>query len=154
MNEESSKRPQEDDIDIESLVRALKRYSAEVRDDRRLASATARTATVESRLCGSHLTLDAELRDGRIVQIGYSVRACSLGQAATAIVARHAIGFDRVELARVRRELEAILRGESVVPTWPELTIFAHAVNIPTRHDSARLPFRALERILDDAAEP
>ena len=70
MPDESSKRPQEDDIDIESLVRALKRYLAEVRDDRRLDGAMVRTATVESRLCGSHLTLDAEVRDGRIEQIG------------------------------------------------------------------------------------
>lgn len=153
MSDESSKRPDED-IDIESLVRTLTRYSAEVRHDRRLTGARVRTATVESRLCGSHLTIDAEIRDGRIAQIGYSVRACSLGQAATAIVARHAIGFDREELARVRQELEAILRGEEVVPIWPELAIFAHAVNIPTRHDSARLPFRALECIFEGLGKP
>lgn len=152
MSDESSKRPDED-IDIESLVRALKRYSAAVRDDHRLTGASVRTATVESRLCGSHLTLDAEIRDGRIERIGYSVRACSLGQAATAIVVRQAIGFDCAELAHVRRELEAILRGEVVVPAWPELTIFTHAVNIPTRHDSARLPFVALERIFEASAQ-
>jgi len=153
MSKESSKRPDED-IDIESLVRTFKRYSAEVRDDRRLTGAGVRTATVESRLCGSHLTMDAEIRDGRIAEIGYSVRACSLGQAATAIVVQHAIGFDRAELAQVRRELEAILRGEEVVPAWPELTIFTHAVNIPTRHDSARLPFVALERIFEGPSKP
>jgi NifU-like protein involved in Fe-S cluster formation len=111
------------------------------------------TATVSSRLCGSQLILDAVLREGRVSAVGYQVRACSLGQAATALVAKKALGMNLTEIRQVRDCLQAILAGATLgadeLP-WPELAIFTHAVSLPTRHGAALLPFQALEQLLEE----
>ncbi|OEY68097.1 hypothetical protein BG841_14875 [Marinobacter sp. X15-166B] len=123
-----------------------------VRRDRRLTGSNVHTRTVYSRqLCGSRLTLDAVVDAGRVRSLGYQVRACSLGQATTAIVYERALGMTAADIARVRVQLEQILNNQ--VPAqqdliWPELLIFQHAASMPTRHDSALLPFRALQEIL------
>lgn len=109
------------------------------------------TVTVHSRqLCGSRLTLDAIIEGNRVQALGYRVRACSLGQATTAIVYEHAPGMTAEELQSVQIQLEQILKNDlpnEQALTWRELAIFQHAASMPSRHDSALLPFRALQEI-------
>lgn len=132
-----------------AFISMLKHYSAQVRRDRRLSGAKVLSTTVHSpRLCGSQLTLDAVINAGRIHALGYRVRACSLGQATTAIVAERAIGMDAPELQAVQDQLIQILNGQMLDKSsliWPELAIFQHAATMPSRHGSALLPFQALE---------
>ena len=40
------------------------------------------TAKAHSRLCGSTVTVDLGVRDGKVSDFGHDVRACALGQAA------------------------------------------------------------------------
>lgn len=135
----------------EAFILNLKRYIAKVRRDRRLSGENVQTVTVHSRqLCGSRLTLDAIIEGNRVQALGYRVRACSLGQATTAIVYEHAPGMTAEELQSVQVQLERILKND--LPNedaliWPELAIFQHAASMPSRHDSALLPFRALQEI-------
>lgn len=141
----------ENALSAEEFVLSLKRYITDVRRDRRLSGENVWTITVHSRqLCGSRLTLDAVIEAGRVQELGYRVRACSLGQATTAIVFERALGMTAEELQCVQLQLEHILNNH--VPTkdaliWPELAIFQHAASMPSRHDSALLPFRALQEI-------
>ncbi len=138
-------------LSAEEFVLSLKRYTALVRRDRRLKGGWVRTTTVHSRqLCGSRLTLDAMFENGRVQELGYRVRACSLGQATTAIVYSRAPGMTADELEAVHSQLIQILKNN--LPTrdaliWPELAIFQHAAFMPARHDSALLPFRALQEL-------
>ncbi|MDN6318958.1 MAG: hypothetical protein L0J77_04280 [Marinobacter sp.] len=138
-------------LNPEEFVLSLKRYIAQVRRDHRLSGENVRTAMVHSRqLCGSNLMLDVVIEAGRITALGYRVRACSLGQATTAIVSERALGMSAEELLAVQDQLEQILKNH--VPSnealiWPELAIFQHAASMPSRHDSALLPFRALQEI-------
>lgn len=142
---------QESELSPEEFVLILKRYIIKVRRDRRLSGQNVQTTTVHSRqLCGSRLTLDAVIEAGTVKELGYRVRACSLGQATTAIVCERAPGMTAEELQSVHSQLEQILKSH--VPTkdalvWPELAIFQHAASMPHRHDSALLPFRALQEI-------
>lgn len=133
------------------LYQTLKQYSIEVRRDKRLAVPPAHFVTVHSPQCGSRLTLDARIENERICEIGYKVRACSLGQATTAIVARRAPGLDAGALQRVARQLRAILAGTGDKCDWPELEVFASARDMPSRHGSALLPFDALQKLFDRA---
>ena len=134
-------------VDLAALYPALKQFSSEVRKDRRLAVPPADSVTVHSRECGSQLTLDGRINDERIGEIGYKVRACSLGQASTAIVARHAVGLDRLTAERVEAQLLAILAGSAVDCEWPELEIFTLIKDVPVRHGSVLLPFDALRQL-------
>lgn len=133
------------------LYQTLKQYCIEVQRDRRLASPPAQSATVHSPQCGSRLTLDARIEGKRICEIGYKVRACSLGQATTAIVARRAPGLDGGALERVAQQLRSILAGTGGKCDWPELDVFASARDMPSRHGSALLPFDALQKLFDRA---
>lgn len=96
--------------------------------------------------------MDAVIEAGRIQELGYSIRACSLGQATTAIVVNHAIGMDGLDLQAVQHQLERILWGkeqnqEALI--WPELAIFQYAAAMPYQHGSALLPFQALQKLFD-----
>lgn len=139
------------DSDFLSMVQSLKEYAVEVRRDKRLVSPTARTVAVQSRPCGSRLTLDVDICNGRVVDVGYQVRACSLGQATTAIFSRRAIGMNLKEIENVAIQLEKVLKGQPLKADelkWPELSIFSHAVGFPSRHGSALLPFDAIRVVV------
>lgn len=138
---------------VDALYAALKRYTPRVRRDRRLPVPPAYTAEVSSPECGSRLTLDAMVEDGRVTDIGYQVRACSLGQTSTAMLVARAPGLTHAQLRRVRDQFRALLRDGHGRCDWPELEVFAPASDIPNRHASAMLPFEALDRIFELAEQ-
>ncbi|MBN8814633.1 MAG: iron-sulfur cluster assembly scaffold protein [Sphingomonas sp.] len=96
-----------------------------------------------SPICGSRVTVDVNLTDGRVADIGMLVRACALGQASSSLFAAHAIGRTPTELARARDQLTAWLAGEGATPDWPDLDIFTPALAVTARHPSIRLAFEA-----------
>lgn len=137
--------------DAATLYQALKQYRREVRRDRRLSVPPAVSVTLEDATCGSQVTLDALFAGDRLAELGYRVRACSLGQATTAILARRAPGLDADKLDRVHGQLRNILAGHDTPCDWPELEIFALTRAIPGRRGSAELPFRALAQLFHRA---
>ncbi|MES2753158.1 MAG: iron-sulfur cluster assembly scaffold protein [Pseudomonadota bacterium] len=103
-------------------------------------------ASVERRspICGSRVTVDIDLGDdGRVAAVGLLVRACALGQAASALLANHVVGRTVDELAEARDALSAWLAGGGATPAWPGLTIFTPALPHSARHPSIRLAFEA-----------
>ncbi len=136
---------------VSTLYQTLKKYSAEVRRDKRLPVPPADSVTVHSPQCGSQLTLDARIEGNRVSEIGYRVRACSLGQASTAIVAHRAPGLDASAIRAVADQLRSILSGRGTQCDWPELEVFASARDMPSRHGSPLLPFEALQQLFDRA---
>lgn len=139
---------------LTELYEVLKPHVAQIRRDRRLDCPPADSVTVRSALCGSELTLDARMENGRVREVGYRVRACSLGQSATAMLVQRAPGLDLHTTRAIRRQLEHILAGEARHSDWPELEIFRHIRDAPARHDAVLLPFRALEQLFDRATDP
>lgn len=129
------------------------RLAANIPHHRRLAHPQ---ATVEKRspTCGSRVTADARMKDGRLVELGLEVKACALGQASAALMAAEAIGLSAGELAQARDRLAAYLAGESQdLDFWPGLAILAPARGYPARHASIRLSFEAVAeaaRMADD----
>ena len=72
-----------------------------------------------SPLCGSTVTVDLDLTDGRVSRFGQDVKACALGQAAAAVLGCAVLGRSADELARLATELEAMLKSEGPVPAAP-----------------------------------
>src|SRR5689334_5632001 len=60
------------------------------------------TATARSKLCGSTVTVDIRMADGKVSDFAHDVKACALGQASSSIMARHVIGATGEELRSVR----------------------------------------------------
>lgn len=107
-----------------------------------------------SRLCGSHITLDMNLTDGRVSEIGWDVEACALGQASASILGSVIIGADRAMLAEGLKVLDNLLKGEPVPGGSPfaALTVLAPAKAYPARHGSIRLAFEAALAAFDAAS--
>jgi NifU-like protein involved in Fe-S cluster formation len=142
-----------DDQAIEAIYGKLKTHGLVVRKDQRLSGPDVQSVTVRSTLCGSELTLDAVIRVGHVQQVGWRARACSLGQATTGIVVRHLAELDAVKVKTVGSQLQAILKGRKTACDWPELELFTFAEDMPVRHESAMLPFRALAQLFKRASE-
>lgn len=104
-------------------------------------------ASVEKRspTCGSRVTADVRMADGRVADIGLEVRACALGQASASLMAAQAVGRSADELATARDRLAAYLAGQSDdLDFWPGLAVLAPARDYPARHASIRLGFEAI----------
>jgi NifU-like protein involved in Fe-S cluster formation len=121
----------------------------------RLSAPTA-TATAHSKLCGSTITVDLVVRDGRVSEYGQSVRACLLGQASASVVGREIVGVTVAEFAEVGRAMRAMLRDGSDAPTgrWVDLAVLEPVRAVRARHASTLLVFQAVEQALAMAAEP
>ena len=76
------------------------------------------TARRRSPLCGSTVTADVVLKDGRIADFAQDVKACALGQASAAILGQVVIGRTLPELQAARDSLKAMLK-DGPVPAAP-----------------------------------
>jgi NifU-like protein involved in Fe-S cluster formation len=98
-----------------------------------------------SKLCGSRITVDVTLKDGRIVDYAQDVKACALGQAAAAIMGEHAIGASVEEIESARESLRAMLKQGGSPPEgrFADLAMLAPVRDYPPRHVSTMLAFEA-----------
>ncbi len=103
------------------------------------------TARVHSKLCGSTIVADLSMIDGRVSDFAQDVKACALGQAAAAIVARHVIGATATELRAVRDAVRAMLKAGGPPPDgrWEEAAALAPVRDYKARHASTLLSFEA-----------
>lgn len=136
---------------LEALYQEIKRLTPAVQRDHRLQGPDVDSVTVRSPVCGSELTLDAVICNDHVQQLGWQVRACALGQAATAIIVARRQELETTTVATISGQLWAILKGDGQVCDWPELEVFAGAREIASRHESAMLPLRALEKLFQRA---
>lgn len=103
------------------------------------------TATHRSRLCGSQVTVDVAMEDGRVSDFAHEVKACALGQASSSIMANHVIGATVDELEAVEREMTAMLKEGGPAPggRWAELAYLEPVREHKSRHASTLLTFGA-----------
>ena len=78
-------------------------------------------ASVKKRspLCGSTVTVDLDVVDGRVARFAQEVKACALGQASAAVLGEAVIGRTPEELEATARALEAMLKHDGPVPPAP-----------------------------------
>lgn len=105
-------------------------------------------------LCGSSITMDVLVRDGRIADFAQEVRACALGQASAAILGAVAIGRSRSELLAARADVAAMLAGAPPpAPPFDGYEVLIAARDYRNRHGSILLALDALCAAME-AAEP
>jgi len=111
------------------------------------------SARKRSPLCGSTVTVDLDLADGRIAAFGQDVKACALGQAAASVLGEHVIGRTRDEIAAVREQLAAMLKAGGPVPDAPfdGFEVLLPARDYKNRHASILLALDATLAACDEA---
>ncbi|MEH0072143.1 iron-sulfur cluster assembly scaffold protein [Pannonibacter sp. Pt2-lr] len=116
------------------------------------------SAKAHSRLCGSTVTIDLVVRDGRVTEFAHDVKACALGQASSSLMARHIIGCTPQELRELRRTVTAMLKENGPAPDgkFEEFRFLEPVRDYKARHASTLLTFDAVVDALDqiDAKAP
>ena len=103
------------------------------------------SAKRRSPLCGSTVTVDVVVRDGRVAEFAQDVKACALGQASAAVLGRVAVGRTRAEIEIARDALRAMLKDGGPVPVAPfdGFEVLIPARDYKNRHASILLALEA-----------
>ena len=114
-------------------------------------------ATVKKRspLCGSTVTVDVSVEDGRVAAFGQDVKACALGQASAAVLASQVIGRTRDEIIAARDQLKAMLSDDGGVPVAPfdGYDVLLPARDFRNRHASIMLALEATAEAMQQAED-
>jgi nitrogen fixation NifU-like protein len=84
--------------------------------------------------------------EGRVAELAHKVRGCALCEASAAALTSRAIGHTAAEIAGLRREIDAVLAGES--EGTGDFAAFAPVAEHRSRRDCVTLPFEALRAAL------
>jgi|SRR5918997_602848 NifU-like protein involved in Fe-S cluster formation len=106
---------------------------------------------LRSPTCGSSVLTEVQVDGGRVIAISQAVRACAFGQAAAALVAQHAVGRSRDEVADALQALTAWLEGTRDDPGGWGLEALAPARSRTSRHGAIVLPLRTLLAAVEEA---
>lgn len=136
--------------DIYSL--RILELAAEIPRTARLDHADA-SATAHSKLCGSTVTVDIKMAEGRITDYGQTVKACLLGQSAASVVGREVVGSTVEEMRGIGAAMRRMLKENGPAPTgrWADLGVLEPVKDYKARHASTLLVFDAVERAIAEA---
>ncbi len=109
-------------------------------------SAPMGTAKRRSPLCGSTITVDVTVQDGRVTEFAQDVKACALGQASASVLGRVVLGRSRGEVEAARDALRAMLKEGGPVPLAPfeGYEVLLPARDYKNRHASILLALEAV----------
>ncbi len=137
-----------DDFDAIYTARILE-LAADIPRLGRLAAPDA-SASARSPVCGSKVTVDLSLSDGRVADFAHDVRACALGQAAASLMARHIVGAAPEALIALRGTIRRMLKEKGPPPQgeWAEFAVHEPVRDLPSRHAATLLTFDAVAEAL------
>jgi NifU-like protein involved in Fe-S cluster formation len=113
-------------------------------------SAPGATATAHSKLCGSTVSAELSMADGRVTDYAQTVKACLLGQATAAAVAHQILGTTPAEFRAVAATMRAMLKAGGAPPSgrWADLAVLQPVKDHKGRHASTLLVFDAVEQAM------
>ncbi|WP_417208656.1 iron-sulfur cluster assembly scaffold protein [Antarctobacter sp.] len=118
---------------------------------------TAPQVSVKKRspLCGSTVTVDISMRDGKVSDYGQDVKACALGQAAASVVGGAIIGQTPETIMAARDALRTMLKEDGPTPPAPfdGLEVLRPAASFKNRHASIMLALDAACEAVQEARQ-
>ena len=125
-------------------------YAAHIEKIGRLANPDA-SSTKNSKICGSTVTVDLNIKDNIVVDFAHLVRACALGQASSSLMASHIIGCTTDELRNLRDTIWRMLTENGAAPTgkFADFACLEPIKDYQARHASTMLTFDAVIDCLD-----
>jgi len=104
------------------------------------------SATAHSRLCGSTVTVELKMSGDEVTDFAHDVKACTLGQASSSIMARNVIGAKSEELRDLRETVRRMLKENGAPPggRWADIAVLEPVRDYKARHASTLLTFDAV----------
>ncbi len=111
------------------------------------------SARKRSPLCGSTVTVDLCVTDGRITRFAQEVKACALGQASAAVLGSAAVGLTENDLELAHKALTAMLTENGPAPAAPfdGFEALIPARDYKNRHASILLALEATREAMAEA---
>jgi NifU-like protein involved in Fe-S cluster formation len=136
-----------DDNIISLYTQELIDISEQTRTPQTLVNAT-HSATAISPICGSTVTVQFILEDGKIAGFGYDSESCALTRTVLAVIRRAIIGKTRAEVREAGESFRQMLQENAAPPTgdWAGLALLQSVRDYPQRHNATLLPFEAVEK--------
>jgi NifU-like protein involved in Fe-S cluster formation len=108
------------------------------------------SASAHSRLCGSSVTIDLAMENGRVADFAQEVKACALGQTSCSVMGRSIIGASPDELRGAREAMRKMLKENGPPPQgrFAEAAVLEPARDYKARHASILLVFDAVTEAL------
>ena len=105
---------------------------------------------IDNPLCGDHVTVYANLRDGAFEEVSFTGRGCSISQASASMLTEHLTGAGRDEAEEKTQAFLEMMRSEEKEDLG-ELAALKGIVQTPNRIRCATLAWEAMQRALSDA---
>lgn len=104
------------------------------------------SAKAHSKLCGSTVIVDIRMDGDKISDFAHEVKACALGQASSAIMAKNVVGSTSAELKALRSAMTAMLKDNGPPPQgkFEEFRYLEPVRDYKARHASTLLTFDAV----------
>lgn len=108
-----------------------------------------------SKLCGSWLEIDLQVKDRLVTGCALRVQACALGQSSAAILKESIAGANLEELILARDSLREMLKNNGAPPVgrFKKLALLESVREYPARHTSTMLAFDAAVAAMEMALE-
>jgi NifU-like protein involved in Fe-S cluster formation len=109
------------------------------------------SASAHSRLCGSSVTVDLVVEDGRVSDFAQDVKACALGQTSCSVMGREIIGATPQELREARDVFRKMFKENGPAPQgrFADVAVLEPAREYKARHASMLLVFDAVVEALN-----
>jgi nitrogen fixation protein NifU and related proteins len=102
---------------------------------------------IDNPLCGDHVTVYANLRDGVFEEVGFTGRGCSISQASASMLTEQLTGASRDEAEEKIEAFLEMMRTEENEDLG-ELAALKGIVQTPNRIRCATLAWEAMRRVL------
>ena len=100
-------------------------------------------------LCGDEVTVYASFRDGRVADVRFDGRGCSISQASASMMTEWLVGKSREEAGAEISLFKAMMVGEEAFPEMEDLAALKGVIQYPSRIKCATLAWTAFQRGLE-----
>ena len=106
------------------------------------------SASLRNPLCGDEVDVQVEMRDGRVADVKFGGRGCSISQASASMMTELVKGKTPEEVHAIGEQFAAMIRGEGVDQALGQARALSGVSRFPTRVRCAMIAWEAVARAL------
>ena len=104
-------------------------------------------------LCGDEVTVYAIFDEGRVADVKFSGRGCSISQASASMMTGRLKGQSREEVEAEIKAFKEMMTGDREFPEHDELAALKGVIQYPSRIRCATLAWNAFQQGMENAGE-